>query len=86
MPSTTVHIPDRLLSRIDEIVKEKGISRNRFVIEACEQAFDIDAGQWPEGFFEDEPSKKDLKLLKEGVKEMEKAILKMRRNRKAVKL
>ena len=86
MPSTTVPIPNRLLSRIDEIVKEKGISRNRFVIEACEQAFDNDAGQWPEGFFEDEPSKKDLKLLKEGVKEMEKAILRMRRNRKAVNL
>lgn len=85
MPSTTVHIPDRLLSRIDEIVKEKGISRNRFVIEACEQAFDIDAGQWPEGFFEDEPSKKDLKLLKEGVKEMEQLIMQRRRNRKELK-
>jgi hypothetical protein len=85
MPSTTVHIPDRLLSRIDEIVKEKGISRNRFVIEACEQAFDIDAGQWPEGFFEDEPSKKDLKLLKEGVKEMEQLIIQRRRNRKELK-
>jgi hypothetical protein len=85
MPSTTVHIPDRLLSRIDEIVKEKGISRNRFVIEACEQAFDIDAGQWPEAFFEDEPSKKDLKLLKEGVKEMEQLIIQRRRNRKELK-
>ena len=85
MPSTTVPIPNRLLSRIDKIVKEKGISRNRFVIEACEQAFDIDAGQWPEGFFEDEPSKKDLKLLKEGVKEMEQLIIQRRRNRKELK-
>jgi hypothetical protein len=86
MPSTTVHIPDQLLSKIDEIVKEKGISRNRFIIEACEQAFDYDAGQWPEGFFEDKPGKNELKLIREGVREMEKAILKMRRNRKVVKL
>jgi predicted transcriptional regulator len=86
MPSTTVHIPDKLLSRIDEIVKEKGISRNRFIVEACEQAFDNDAGQWPEGFFDEEHNKIDLKLLKEGVKEMEKAILRLRRNRKRTSL
>ena len=81
MPSTTVHIPETLLHKMNKVVKEKGISRNRFIILACEQALENDAGQWPEGFFEDEPSKKDLKLLKEGVKEMEKAILRMRRNR-----
>ena len=86
MPSTTVHIPDQLLSKIDGFAKAKGISRNRFIIEACEQAFDNDAGQWPEGFFEDKPVKNDLKLLREGVREMGNAILKFRRNRKAVKL
>ena len=86
MPSTTVHLPDKLLSRIDEIVKEKGISRNRFILEACEQAFDNDAGQWPEGFFDEELNKIDLKLLKEGVNEMEKAILRLRRNRKRTSL
>jgi metal-responsive CopG/Arc/MetJ family transcriptional regulator len=38
MPSTTVHLPDQLLSRIDQTVKEQKISRNRFIIQACEQA------------------------------------------------
>ncbi|MBW2642455.1 MAG: CopG family transcriptional regulator, partial [Deltaproteobacteria bacterium] len=32
MPSTTVHIPDKLLSKIDQIVKKKGVSRNRFIV------------------------------------------------------
>ncbi len=52
MPFTTVHIPDKLLSKVDQIVKKKGISRNRFIVQACEQALNNDAGQWPEDFFE----------------------------------
>ena len=52
MPSTTVHLPDQLLSKIDQIVKEEGISRNRFIIQACERAVNDSAGRWPEGFFE----------------------------------
>ena len=39
MLSATNHIPKKLLSKIDELVREKGISRNRFIVDACEQAF-----------------------------------------------
>ena len=67
MPSTTVHIPDPLLSKMDQIVKEKGISRNRFIVQACEQAVVSDAGEWPENFFEPDPRGDDLRLLREGV-------------------
>ena len=81
MPSTTVHIPESLLSQIDQMVKEKKISRNRFIIQACEQALKSSAGEWPEGFFEPDLNEKDLSLLREGVLEMETAIMKMRRNR-----
>ena len=52
MPSTTVHIPDALLAKIDRIVKEQSISRNRFIIQACEEALKNSAGQWPQGFFD----------------------------------
>lgn len=86
MPSTTVHIPDRLLSKIDQIVKEKGISRNRFIVQACEQALNSNAGQWPEGFFEPKLDEEDLRLLREGVLEMEEAIISMRKNRSNVGL
>ena len=86
MPSTTVHIPDRLLSKIDQRVKENNISRNRFIIQACEQALNISAGQWPEGFFDAEYSEDDLELLKEGVQEMEDAIISMRKNRGSIRI
>ena len=86
MPSTTVHIPDDLLSRINEIVKEKGISRNRFIVQACKQALDQSAGQWPEDFFESVLNSRNLKLLREGVTEVEAAIRKMRKNRQGIEL
>ena len=86
MPSTTVHIPDNLLFKIDEIAKEKGISRNRFIVQACEDALDNVAGQWPEDFFESEINQQDLRLLRESVLEMEEAIIRTRRNRKRVDL
>ncbi len=86
MPSTTVHIPDPLLSQMNRIVKEKGISRNRFIIQACEQAVINNAGEWPEDFFEPDISGKDLRLLREGVAELEEAIISMRKNRKGVEL
>lgn len=86
MPSTTVHIPDKLLSKIDQIVKEKGISRNRYIVEACELALINSAGQWPDGFFETELNKKDLQLLKQGVMEMEEAILVSRKSRGKIDL
>ena len=63
MPSTTVHLPDALLSKIDQIVNEIGISRNRFIIKACEEALKNSAGRWPEGFFEPDLSTANLRLL-----------------------
>jgi metal-responsive CopG/Arc/MetJ family transcriptional regulator len=86
MPSTTVHIPDQLLSKIDQIVKEKTISRNRFIVQACEQALNNSVAQWPEGFFESELNGDNLMLLTEGVSEMEEAIISMRKNRGDVAL
>ena len=86
MPSTTVHIPDKLLSKIDQIVKKKGVSRNRFIVQAYEHELNNDAGQWPEDFFEPGLSGEQLKLLREGVAEMEEAIINMRRNRMNVDL
>ena len=82
MPSTTVHLPDQLLSKIDQLVKEKGISRNRFIVQACERAVNDSAGKWPEGFFESALSEEDLELLRDSVSEMESEILGRRKSRR----
>jgi predicted transcriptional regulator len=81
MPSTTVHIPDEILSKIDKLVRQKKISRNRFIIEACESALKKDEGEWPKGFFDELLNDEDRKLLAEAGLEMESAIMSARRNR-----
>ena len=81
MSSTTIHLPDDLLSRINRFVSEEGISRNKFIMEACKQALETNAGQWPGDFFDSDLSAADLRLLREGVKEMEMAIKQNRTNR-----
>lgn len=86
MPSTTIHIPDKLLSNIDRAVKDQDISRNRFIINACEQALKNRAGQWPEVFFNTELNEEDFELLQEGVLEMEAEITSKRKNRGSVNL
>ncbi|MEO5898155.1 MAG: ribbon-helix-helix protein, CopG family [Vicinamibacterales bacterium] len=45
---TTVHIPDPLLKSVDRRAKALGISRNRLVIHALEQAVSVPAGWSPE--------------------------------------
>ncbi len=80
-PSTTIHINDELLSRIDKTAKEKATSRNRFIINACEMALDNEGGKWPEDFFTTKLNEEDLQLLKDSVAEMERAIVRARRNR-----
>ena len=81
MSLITIHINEKLLSRIDHLVKEKGISRNRFIIQACETALNDHAGKWPNNFFKTKLNKDDLKLLWEASSEMEEAITGLRRNR-----
>ena len=86
MPSTTVHLPDPLLAKVDQAAKEKRMSRNRFIIEACENALNNEAGQWPDNFFETRLNHKDIKMLREAVSEMEAAIIRKRRSRQRVEL
>jgi hypothetical protein len=84
--TTTVHIPDQLLARIDREARAQGLSRNRFVIAACVDALGRHAGQWPEGFFDTGLSPEDEHLLRAATAEIERAITSQRRNRGAVAL
>ena len=45
---TTVHIPDPLLKSVDRRAKALGISRNRLVIRALEEAVSVRSGWAPE--------------------------------------
>lgn len=45
---TTVHIPDPLLKSVDRRAKALGISRNRLVVRALEQALRVRSGWTPE--------------------------------------
>jgi hypothetical protein len=83
MPTTTIHFPQEVLQRIDLVAHRRGISRNKFVIQACEQAVAGDSGQWPEGFFDLELSAADQALLNEAAAEMDEAIRQSRANRGA---
>ena len=53
MPSTSVHFPRGTLEEITRRAAETGVSRNRFVVDACRQALERGRPRWPQGFFSD---------------------------------
>lgn len=83
MPTTTIHFPTETLLRVDAVARRRGISRNRFVIEACEKEASSDAGSWSKGFFEHDVPSADRIGLSEAVNEMEAAIMQNRSSRGA---
>lgn len=49
---TTVHIPAALLKSVDQRAKALGVSRNRLIVRALEQAVS-DRSAWTPGFIEE---------------------------------
>ena len=88
MAQLAIYLDDKLAQRLDKAVTAAGKSKSKWVAEAIQHSL---RDQWPDGFFEFAESWKDdtkpdlggenLKLLREGVAEMEEAIRKMRKNR-----
>ena len=93
MAQLAIYINDQLAERLDKAAKASGKSKSKWVAEAISQSLQ---DQWPDGFLDNALSRKgkndadlseqDLKLLREGVAEMEAAIRKMRKNRADVDL
>lgn len=77
---TTVHIPERLLERVDARAKALGVSRNRLIIEALEDKL-APHGGWPPEFVEMLTKPVDPAVA-EATREMEKAIRRNRRSRR----
>ena len=86
MPSSTFHFPPQLLERIDAVARRQGVSRNRFVMCACQDAIARDAGEWPESFFCLDLDPSELAVLREAGADMELSIRSARRTRGATLL
>lgn len=83
MPTTTIHLPVNLLRALDAVAARRKATRNRLVMEACQRLVEEDLGEWPPGFFEmTHLSPKQRRELEAAGREMEKAILAARRNRR----
>jgi len=46
----SVHFPEGMLGEPDRLAEERGVSRNRLIVESCRQALRT-RRQWPDGFF-----------------------------------
>jgi hypothetical protein len=83
MGSTSVHIPSSLLEELDRSAAERGVSRNRLIVEACRQMVRA-RHHWPEGFFANARFRAaDLAELQDSADEFSAAIARARRNRRS---
>lgn len=81
MPNTSVHFPDSLLAGLDRIAAERGISRNRVIVESCRRTTE-ERAIWPKGFFSDDHlTAAELDVLQEVGADFDRAIRIARRSR-----
>lgn len=81
MPNTSVHFPEPLLASLDRIAGERGVSRNRVIVESCRRTAE-ERSRWPDGFFSNSHlSADELKVLEEDCADFERTIRAARRSR-----
>ncbi len=81
MASTSVHLPADIVEKLDHLAAQRGTSRNRIILQACQALLADQRGDWPRGFFESELSPREKAILRESAREMEAAIYGARRDR-----
>lgn len=81
MTSTSVHLPATVVEKLDRLAATRGTSRNRIILQACEELLAAQRGDWPDGFFDATHSKEDLAILRAAGREMEEAIYAARSER-----
>ena len=65
MPNTSVYFPQSVLSGLERVAEERGMSRNRLIVESCRRVVD-ERTRWPANLFSnDHLSQPDLQLLRE---------------------
>ena len=81
MPNTSVHLPQALLAGLDRIAAERGMSRNRLIVESCQRAVD-ELSRWPpELFSNDHLSDAELQELRESEQDFRRAVENARQSR-----
>lgn len=81
MPNTSVHFPASLLANLDRIAAERGISRNRVIVESCRRTAE-ERRNWPPGFFSnDHLAIAEIEVLQEAGEEFDRAIRAARSSR-----
>ena len=80
MPKTSVHFPESLLVSLDRIAAERGISRNRVIMESCRRTAE-ERTEWPKGFFSnDHLTADEIEALREAGEEFDRAVRGARRS------
>jgi hypothetical protein len=79
--NTSVHFPEGMLDDLDRLAEERGVSRNRVIVDSCRQALHA-RRQWPEGFFADSHrTAAEMRELQKGEDEFARALAAGRRSR-----
>ena len=65
MPNTSVYFPESVLSGLDRVAEERGMSRNRLIVESCRRVVE-ERTRWPADLFSnDHLSDAELQELQE---------------------
>lgn len=82
MATTSIHIPGDLLEKLDQLARDKGISRNRLIVESCRLVVERHRERWPPGYLEGAHlDDKDREILAESAHDFLSAIERSRASR-----
>ena len=87
MPVISVRFPAAVLAGLDRVAADKGIRRNRLIVESCRRTVEscrraVEEMRPPDDFFtHDHLTAADLRLLREGLREFDEAIESSRQSR-----
>lgn len=80
--NTSVHFPEGLLDELDRLAEDRGVSRNRVIVDSCREALRA-RRQWPPGFFSNvHRTAAELRELQDGAEEFARALEAGRRSRR----
>ncbi len=81
MANTSVHLPGTLLEELDRVAAERGVSRNRLIVDSCRRLL-AETRKWPaELFSNDHLSADDLAELHQSESDFLDEVLGHRRSR-----
>jgi hypothetical protein len=81
--NTSVHFPEGVLDELDRLAQDRGVSRNRVIVDACREALRA-RRQWPAGFFSNtHRTAAELRELQSDAEEFAQALAAGRRSRRA---